>query len=76
VIVINSCNKAKDFSDEWVLTITLVAILIADNKTPSEINIWGTTLTQLGDTLATIAAIREANSKDTGNNAGTGAVTT
>jgi hypothetical protein len=64
VIVIKSCDKSNDKSSEWVLTITLIAIIIAQDKSADEIGILAAILVQLGDTLTTIAAIREANNQN------------
>ena len=44
---------------ELTASITALANLIAQNFTNDELNILGVTLTQLGDTILTIAAHRE-----------------
>jgi hypothetical protein len=40
-------------------TVTAMAALIAKDKSADELNVIGCIFTQLGDTLATISAIRE-----------------
>lgn len=53
VIIMNSC--------EFVTFISALACSIANNKTPEEINLLSTFFSQLGDTLATIAAFNDKN---------------
>jgi hypothetical protein len=48
-------------SCEFVTFISALACSIANNKTPEEINLLSTFFSQLGDTLATIAAFNDKN---------------
>lgn len=51
-------------SCELVMVISSIACSISQNLTNDEINLLAAILTQLGDTLATIATTRDMNSDD------------
>ena len=51
-------------SCELTATVTALANVIANNRTVEELNLLGVTLTQLGDTLITIATQRSICGKN------------
>lgn len=52
---------------EFTMSITLIANSIASNLSDSELNIAASFFSQLGDTLATIGALRECDEDDKNN---------